>query len=164
MDQSPDSEAERAREIALRYLTSAARSRQQVAQKLTAADIAPETITEVLNRFEEVGLLDDQAFADMLVRTRQQERGLARRGLAHELQRYGIEGETAQQALAQIDDEAEVLAARSLVERRLAGMSGLDHQRRRRRLAGLLGRRGYPPGVARRVIDEVLAEYGEAQD
>jgi hypothetical protein len=37
-------------------------------------------------------------------------------------------------------------------------------QAARRRLIGLLSRRGYAADVARQVVDEALAEYGAEQD
>ncbi|HLS49687.1 MAG TPA: regulatory protein RecX [Actinomycetaceae bacterium] len=162
--EQPQDDGERAREIALRQLAAAPRSRRQLADKLASHAIAPATIEELLDRFEAVGLVDDQAFADMLVRTRHSERGLARRALAHELYRYGIEGDTAQQALSQVDDDDELRAARDLVARRLRSMGGVDDERRRRRLAGLLARRGYPAGIAMQVVSEAIANDDEEAD
>ena len=149
---------EAARAIALRQLASAPRSRAQLTDKLAERGVADEVITVLLDRFEEVGLLDDQAYAEMLVRTRHDERGLARRALAQELRRKGIEGEVAEAALAQVDDDDEQVAARALVTRRIGATRGLERQRRRRRLGAMLGRRGYPAELAMRVVDEALAD------
>ena len=44
--------------------------------------------------------------------------------------------------------------ARLLVRRKLRGTRRLDPQVRIRRLAGMLGRKGYPPEVALRVVRE----------
>ncbi len=99
----------------------------------------------------------------MLVRTRHQERGLARRALAHELRRKGIDPEVAERALEQVDDDAELAAARDLALRRARTSRGLDPVKRRRRLAGMLARKGYSPGVAMRAVDEALAADGEEE-
>lgn len=155
---------EAARAIALRQLASAPRSRAQLTDKLAERGVADEVITVLLDRFEEVGLLDDQAYAEMLVRTRHDERGLARRALAQELRRKGIEGEVAETALAQVDDDDEQVAARALVTRRIGATRGLERQRRRRRLGAMLGRRGYPAELAMRVVDEALAEEPDEPD
>ncbi|HLT84776.1 MAG TPA: regulatory protein RecX [Phototrophicaceae bacterium] len=148
----------------MRQLAAAPRSRAQLAEKLASRDVPDELAERLLDRFEEVGLVDDAAYAEMLVRTRHEERGLARRALAHELRRKGVAPEVAEQALEQIDDEDELAAARDLAVRKARASRGLDRDRRRRRLAGMLARKGYSPGVAMRAVDEALAAEGEEPD
>ncbi len=97
----------------------------------------------------------------MLVRSRHTERGLARRALSHELRRKGIAPEVAEQALEQIDDDDELTAARELAQRRARATRGHDPVMRRRRLAGMLARKGYSAGVAMRAVDEALAAEGQ---
>jgi len=124
----------------------------------------PDDLAErLLDRFEEVGLVDDAAYAEMIVRTRHQERGLARRALAHELRRKGVDPEVAEQALEQIDDDTELAAARELARRRARATRGLDPVKRRRRLAGMLARKGYSPGVTMRAVAEALAADGDEE-
>ena len=106
--QLPREEAlEAARESALRVLDRTAASSGQIRQKLTKAGFLPEIAEEIVNRFCEVGLLDDQAYAAMLVRTRFQERGLVGRALVQELNRKGIAPHLQPEALAQITPEQE---------------------------------------------------------
>jgi regulatory protein len=114
----------------------------------------------VLDRFEEVGLVDDGEFAAMLVRSQQATRGLGRRALAQELRRKGVDDEVAREALEHVDDEDEESTARSLVARRLASTRGLSREKRMARLAGMLARKGYPSGLAVRVVREALAADG----
>jgi regulatory protein len=161
-DDTPDADPESvARAIVLRQLTMAPRSRAQLAEKLAQRGAPPEVAERVLDRFEQVGLIDDVAFAEMLVRSQRASRGLGRRGLAHELRRKGVDDETAEQVLEQVDDEAEQEAARALVQRRIASSRGLERDRRTARLAGMLARKGYPSGLAMRVVREALdAEEG----
>ena len=160
VDAEPDPE-EVARTIALRQLSAAPRSRAQLAQAMARKDV-PEVVAErVLDRFEEVGLIDDAAYAGMLVRTRQAERGLARRALAVELRRKGIDPETAQGALGEVDPEDELEAARAVVAKRLRSMSGLENEVKKRRLVATLARKGHPPGISFRVVDEALAGRDE---
>ncbi|MDM7832071.1 regulatory protein RecX [Cellulomonas edaphi] len=159
-----DAQAEEAaREIALRQLAAAPRSRGQLeaamAKKLVPADVAG----RVLDRFTEVGLVDDAEFAAMLVRTRHAERGQSRRAIAVELRRKGIDEETAAVALEQVDADDEEAAARELVRRKLRVGHALDPEVRRRRIYGALGRKGYPPGLVARVLREELAD-AEARD
>ncbi|MFH5822544.1 regulatory protein RecX [Georgenia sp. AZ-5] len=162
-DAEPDAE-EVARAIALRQLAAAPRSRAQLEETMARRDVPEEIAARVLDRFTEVGLVDDAAYAEMLVRTRHSERGLARRALAAELRKKGIDDETAADALEQVDDEAEEAAARRLVEKKARSTRGLDRQVRRRRLTAMLARKGFGPGVALRVVDEALAEEDGGDD
>lgn len=153
-----------ARAIVLRQLTAAPRSRRQLEDKLAQRGCDPEVAREVLDRMEAVGLVDDEAYAHMLVRSQQQGRGLARRGLAHELRRKGIDEEVAQQALAdEVTPDGERARAEQLVAKKLRTMSGLDRQVKTRRLAGMLARKGYSGEVAYSVIREALDQDPEHQ-
>ena len=147
-----------ARAVVLRQLTMAPRSRAQLAEKLAARNVPADVAREVLDRFEEVGLVDDAAFAEVLVRSRQQMRGLARRSLAQDLRRKGVDDEVARTALAAVSDEDEEAAARELVRRKLRTTRGVEPVKRAQRLAAMLARKGYGAGLAYRVVREALAE------
>ena len=111
---------------------------------------------EVLGRFAEAGLIDDAAFARAWVESRHYSRGLAGRALSMELKRRGIDDENIREAVAELSPDAEVATARRLVEQKLASIAGLPPEVRTRRLAGMLARKGYPPGLAFRVIREAM--------
>lgn len=141
----------------LRQLTMAPRSRAQLYDKLMSRECAPEVADEVLDRMEEVGLVDDEAYAAALVRTQRSGRGLARRALQQELRRKGVDDEVAGAALEEISDEDETEQARVLVARKLRTMHGLDATVQTRRLAGMLARKGYGSEVSWRVVREAVA-------
>ncbi|MER5867016.1 recombination regulator RecX [Kitasatospora sp. NPDC002040] len=156
----PTDPAGRARDICLRLLTGTAKTRKQLADALRKKEIPDEVAAEVLDRYEEVGLIDDGAFAAAWVESRHAVRGLGRRALAQELRQRGVAGELVEQALAQVDTEDEEEAARELVRRKLRTVRALDPQVRTRRLVGMLARRGYSEGLAFRAVKDVLAEEG----
>jgi regulatory protein len=165
LDAEPDA-ASVARAIVLRQLTNSPKSRQQLAHKLAERNVPEDVAEAVLDRFEEVRLVDDAEFADMWVRSRSQTRKLAKGALRRELADKGIEADIAAQALEQLSDEAEESAARELVERKLKGSADLTDRTERdkvtRRLASMLARKGYPPSQAFRIVGEVLdAAAGE---
>jgi regulatory protein len=156
-----------AREICLRLLTERARTRQELAQALRKREVPDEAAHAVLERFDEVGLIDDAAFAGQWVRSRHTGRGLARRAIAVELRRKGVADEVAQEALAEVDTAAEEQRARDLVDRKLRTIPADTPERRTtaaRRLVGMLARRGYPGGIAYRVVREALAAHGAEHD
>jgi regulatory protein len=145
-----------ARAICLRLLTGQPRTRAELATALAKGGIPDEAATAVLDRFGEVGLIDDAAFAEAWVSGRHRGRGLARRALQQELHRRGVAVETAHAALDTLDDETQEDTARRLVRRRLAATRGLAPDVRTRRLLGMLARKGYPAGVAARVVREEI--------
>ncbi|SNX64443.1 regulatory protein [Streptomyces sp. TLI_55] len=152
---------ERARAICLRLLTGTPRTRKQLADALSKKGIPQEAAEEVLSRFEEVGLINDSAFADAWVESRHHGRGLARRALAQELRTKGVDSTLIEAAVSQLDSEQEETTARELVDRKLRATRGLDRDKRLRRLAGMLARKGYPEGMALRVVRQALEEEGE---
>ena len=157
----PDADPESvARKILLDQLTGQARSRKELSDKLAAKNVPPEIATRLLDRFEEVGLVDDDAFARSWVASRQPGKGLARRALAQELRRKGIDDEVAREALDEIDPADEEAAARALVRRKLRSLSRVDDTTATRRLVGMLARKGYGSGLAFAVVREELAAGG----
>ncbi|MFC3575014.1 recombination regulator RecX [Streptomyces yaanensis] len=157
----PGDPVERARAICLRLLTGTPRTRKQLADALRKREIPDDVADEVLSRFEEVGLIDDSAFADAWVESRHHGRGLARRALARELRTKGVDSTLIDEAVGQLDAEQEEATARDLVARKLRATRGLDRDKRLRRLAGMLARKGYSEGMALRVVRQALEEEGE---
>ncbi|AZQ37859.1 recombination regulator RecX [Streptomyces cyaneochromogenes] len=157
----PGDPVEQARAICLRLLTGTPRTRKQLADALRKREIPDDAAEEVLSRFEEVGLINDSAFADAWVESRHHGRGLARRALARELRTKGVDSTLIDAAVAQLDSEQEEATARELVARKLGSTRGLDRDKRLRRLAGMLARKGYPEGMALRVVRQALEEEGE---
>jgi regulatory protein len=156
--------AERAREICLLLLAHRPRTRAELARALRQKRIAADVIAEVLDRYGEVGIIDDHAFARAWVSSRHHGRGLARRALADELRRKGVDSTVVGAALTELDHETEEQTARTLVERKLrtdrAGPPGAVF----RRMVGMLARKGYPAGLAIKVVKDALAERIDASE
>jgi regulatory protein len=163
-DQPEQAPAERAREICLRLLAVRPRTRAELATALRQQGIEPDVAAEVLERYGEVGIIDDQAFARAWVTSRHHGRGLAGRALATELRQKGVDAEAVGAALAELDPETEASTARALVERKLRSIPGVSPDAQLRRLVGMLARKGYAPGLAIRVVREVLAEQAADTD
>ncbi|MFH9766142.1 recombination regulator RecX [Streptomyces microflavus] len=157
----PRDPVEQARNICLRLLTGTPRTRKQLADALRKREIPDEAAEEVLSRFEDVGLIDDAAFAGAWVESRHHGRGLARRALVRELRTKGVAPSVIDDAVGQLDADQEEETARELVARKLRSTRGLDRDKRLRRLAGMLARKGYGEGMALRVVRQALEEEGE---
>ncbi|HCE60973.1 MAG TPA: recombination regulator RecX [Janibacter terrae] len=148
--------AERARGICLRLLTGSARTRKQLGDALRAKEIPDEVAEEVLSRFEEVGLIDDAAFAATLTTSRSRFSGRGKMRIRQELRQKGIDPETAEEALAEVSADDELEAARAVAAKRARSLEGLERVVAQRRLAGVLARRGFSPGVVMQVVQETL--------
>lgn len=153
-----------AKSICLRQLTGQARSRSELDAALRRREIPPDVAQRVLDRFTEVGLIDDAAYAQAFVASKHRDRGLGRAALRTELRRKGIDGPAADRALEPVDTDAERRRAADLVAKRLdsAVFAGLPAARRR--LLGLLARRGYSASLSAQVVNEALRGYVEPAD
>ena len=151
-----------ARTIALRLLESQPRTRAELERALARRGVPADAATAVLDRFTEVGLIDDEAFAVAWVASRHNGRGLGRRALSQELRRRGVEEETVAQAVGGISADDERVAASALVQRRLRTMSGLPRETQVRRLVSMLARKGFSQSLAMSVVLDALG--GDAID
>ncbi|TCO23423.1 regulatory protein [Kribbella steppae] len=150
-----------ARTILLDKLTGQPRTRAELAGLLAEREIPDEVADEVLDRFSEVGLIDDAAFATAWVESRHRGRGLGKRALAQELRRRGVDDQLARDALDELEPGQEEETARALVRRKLRSMRNLDREVAMRRLLGMLARKGYPGGIAMTVVKEELSASHE---
>jgi regulatory protein len=150
-----------ARAIVLRQLSIGARTREQLKDRLRRRGIPEEICEKVLERFEDLDLVDDAEFARMWVESRHAGKGLARRALGHELRVRGVAEEQVREAVGVLSAEDELESARELVRKRVSARTEEEGARRIRRLAAMLSRKGYGPETARRAIVDVLGEWDD---
>lgn len=151
-----------ARILCLRQLDARSRTRVELARYLHRKGIPPGPAHRVLDRFTEAGLIDDHALAESYVVSRHQEQGLARGVLTLKLRQRGVEDSVIESAVALVDSDSELAAARSLIERRRRSVAGLPPPVQTRRLVALLARKGYPSGLAYQVVRQALECSGGA--
>ncbi len=155
-EMGPQEQESAVRDRCLRLLSAQPRTRAQLERSL-ARDGAPEqVVAAVLDRFTGVGLIDDEAYAQAFLRTGVEVRRRGTRSLRSELRQRGVAADVIEAATAEIDADAERATALALASRRAAGWTRLEPQVRRRRLTGLLLRRGFSGAVVSSVLSEVL--------
>lgn len=161
----PESEFTRAKNIVLNQLAASPKSRAMLEKKLVEKEISAEVIEDILNRFEAVNLINDAEFADMYVRTRMNVKKLSRSAIRRELKTKGVEGELAELALEQRTEEDERADAHELVRKKLRPSMDLgdraEKEKVMRRLVAMLGRKGYPAGLAFSVVREEVESYAQ---
>ena len=164
-DCQPDADpASVARTIVLRRLTAAPRTRAQLYEDLTSRGLPADISNAVLDRFEEVHLINDADYARMWVASRQRTRGSARSVLRQELRQRGVSEEIIADTLAEVSHDDERAAACRIVERKWRSVAHLERQVRTRRLMGALQRRGHSAATAMSVIAEFETGVVEPAD
>lgn len=158
----PDADPESvARTILIRMLAAQDRSRYELATALRVRNVPEPIAEELLDRFAELGLIDDRAFAARWVESRHSRRHRSRLALRRELQAKGIDKEIVDAALATIEPDAEQAAADAYARKAAHSLAHVDPAVRRRRIADRLARRGYPTGVIARAMNELESSANE---
>jgi regulatory protein len=150
--------------LCLRLLTARARTRAELAGQLTKRGYPDDVSAAVLDRLADVGLVDDEDFAEQWVRSRHVNAGKGKRALASELRTKGVDDEVIAAVLADIDSDAERSRAEQLVAdklRRERLTDGTDDVKVARRLVSMLARRGYNQSMAFDVVKVALASERE---
>ena len=159
---TPQQWDERARNLVLNRLTRGPRTKKQLAQMLALKEVPHDIATAILDRFEEVHLIDDAAFARAFASDRRASRGLSKSALKRELNQAGVAAELIDEALDPIQMEDEVLLAINLVRKRWRSVAALTREARHRRIAGYLGRRGFGGSIISAAIFAVEQESASA--
>lgn len=168
---SESEDYEKAKALVLRKLTGSPKSRAQLASALEEKEFDRQTSTAVLDRLEELQLIDDAAFARSWVRSRHELKSLGRAALRRELQDKGVSESHIEQALEQVSAEEEEDVARRLVEKKVSSISlpagnspdaRKERDKHTRRLVSMLGRRGHSPGLAFQIVRDVIEQHQNA--
>ncbi len=156
---------DKAMKQSLNRLGRRAMSRRQLDDKLKQLE-HPALVREVvLDRLTDLGLLDDTAYAAALVRSVSRGRPAGPRLLQQKLRQKGVDQKTAEAAITEHapDQATQREQAAKLAETRLRTMKRLEPDARRRRLYGLLARRGFEGDVIQDVMEQ-LADAIQHQD
>ena len=147
-----------ARNIVLNQLNFMPRSRKELEITLAKRKIDADVANEVLDRFVEINVINDADFAELLVRSRCNTKKVSRSVMRQQLRQKGVDQEIIEEALLAVTDDDELRMATELVEKKSRAMNQLDPQVRKRRLFGLLARKGYGTAIALKVINDLEAD------
>ena len=155
---SPERQEQRARNVLLYQLSRSAKTAKQCRDILAKREIDPEIAEAVIQRYIEVGLIDDQAVAQTLTNSRRKYKGLSRTAIKRELGEKGISAEVIEASVAEFDADSEVAVATELAVKRIQRLASVDRDVRQRRLTGYLARKGYGSGHIIAAIKAAEAE------
>ena len=142
-------------ERALRLLAVRPRARRELESRLRQAGFETAEVSSELDRLEEVGLLDDGAFARELADHHMTVRGSARRAVAAALASKGVSRETIDRTLAGLEQDESVRALEVATER-ARRLKSLKPEAAYGRLVSFLARRGYDGGTSREAARAAL--------
>jgi regulatory protein len=140
---------------ALRLLAVRPRSRRELESRLRSAGFDTEMVAEELVRLQEVGLLDDERFAQEFAEQALGRRLTGRRAVASSLAAKGVSRPLIERALQDVVGDEDARAA-ELARSRASRLRGLAPEVAYRRLVSFLARRGYEGSVARRAAASAL--------
>ena len=125
-------------------------------QKLARRGYEEDEVGSAMARLNEIGYLDDAAFARGLVRHRSATRGSL--AVSAELAAKGIDRRGTAEALAELDPESQLASATRLAERMCPRGQEIGYREMLDRVGVKLLRRGFPSGIVRAACRAVLAE------
>jgi len=153
-----EQELKRARNAAYRFLSIRPRSRAEVLRKLKEKFFSALAVDAVMLDLERLGYVNDREFALQWSRSRVRLRGFGRRRIEQELRDRGVSRDLIHDALADVfEDTLELELALAEAEKKMRMLSRFEPDVRRRRLAGLLERKGFPAEVIRTVLNTLRA-------
>jgi regulatory protein len=142
---------------AMDALTSRLHSRSELRKKLMRREYGDAVVDAVLDDLARLGYLDDERFAKTKALSAAQHKHHGRRRAFMELIKSGVKGEVADKALTDVYAEHDSTAvARELARKQLPRLQKLEPMVARRRLVGMLQRRGFDYDSIKPVVDEVL--------
>ena len=137
------------------------RSRAELRTRLRGKGYDTETIEGVLDALADAGLQSDERFAEVFTGEAHRSRGLASSAVRGELLRRGVDRKLAVEAATERPEDEEARARELALVRARRLPSSLTEDARRRRIAGYLARRGYPPEVCFRMAADAVSAGDE---
>lgn len=145
------------RQAVYRYLSYRARSAHEVRTYLAQKDWDPELCEQIITECIQQGYLNDRAFAEEWVKSRQTRKGLGKNRLRQELQKKGIASKDIEGVIAQIDEEEERQKAMELAERRYLRIQTEPWPKIERRIGQYLLRQGYRADMVYSILHTLKA-------
>jgi regulatory protein len=137
-------------------------SRSELRRKLVRAEYGEAVVDAVIEDLTRMGYVDDQRFAKTKAQSAAQHKHHGKRRAMVELMKAGVARETASRAVDDVYEKEDSLAiARQLVAKQAPRLRKLDPLVARRRLVGMLQRRGFDYDTIKPIVDEVLGGKAE---
>jgi regulatory protein len=153
----------RATDVALRYLETRPRTQKEIETRLARDGYGEDVAEKVVEKLIALGLIDDAQFAAQWIEAKTRltgSRPAGKRRLTSDLYRKGVDKDTIEEAVASVDEDAEIALARAALRGRLKTLP-TDPEAlfaEKRRLASFLARRGFGWDTVSKVLREIAPD------
>lgn len=150
-------------ERAVAFLAGRARTEKELLTCLKRCGYTERAIARVMQRLSQAGYINDAQFADQWTLSRTS-RAIGKRRIAQELRQKGVDPETIDAAMEQIDEDEMLDAAKALAQKLLGRTRGKDERDVQRKVIAALMRRGYDYSTARQALDAANCDDDDDYD
>jgi regulatory protein len=150
-----DSLAE-AKKYALKLINYRPRSKREIIERLKGRGFSRELIGVTVEFLEKAGLINDRILAPELFRSAVEKKCLGRKGIEMFLSKRGVGRELINEVLSNHTIDLEKEAASRLVKKKLKTLRNYPQEVVKRRLCGMLQRRGFSSDVIRTVVKDIF--------
>jgi len=153
-------ELENAKQSAIHFIEYRPRSITEVRRNLKKKGFDETAIETALTRLQEIGLLDDVAFANYWVEQRETFKPRSQMALRQELMQKGVDRAIIDEAIRMVDEEA---AARKAAEKKLYSWRNLPEDQFKKKANSFLQRKGFSYSITKEITDELWEEISSEQ-
>lgn len=125
-------------------------------QRLTREGFSEEAVETAVEELIDSGHIRDRKYAENWVARRQKSNPRGKTLLKRELLDRGIDRETVEQVVAEVETENEAVLALQIAQKRMKRYRQLPTHVAKRRLHGFLARRGFEAEVVRQVLEQIF--------
>ncbi|GCE18823.1 regulatory protein RecX [Dictyobacter kobayashii] len=146
---------------AMNYLSFRPRSREEVKRYLRQKQTPVELIDTVLERLDQLDLINDESFASFWIESRERFRPKGAQAIKNELKMKGVKREVIDEVVTDEQDEELALRAGRKKAQSLLRQPDVDYNAFRTRLGPFLQRRGFSYEVTKHVVQQLWEELKE---
>ena len=145
-----------AKACALKLLSYRSRSKKEIIEKLNRKGFSDSEIDTTIHFLEKAGLINDETLAAELFRYSIERKSLGKKGIEAFLCRRGIDKELVNKTLSIHTNDIEAESAGRFAEKKLKSLKQYPEDIVKRRLWGMLQRRGFSIAVINRVLHSLI--------
>ena len=150
-----DDQYEVAYQRAIKFIDYRPRSESEVRKNLHDHVISDEIIERVVDRLKQLNLINDARFAQIWIENRNTFRPRSRRALNAELRQRGIDAQTIDESLEDLDEDTLAYQAAQKQRRKY---ESLERELFQQKMIQFLGRRGFSYDISRLTTDKLWDE------
>lgn len=151
-----DEQYSKAFDKALRFLGYRPRSEKEIKDKLTLKDFHPKIIDKVIKELKGKGLLNDEEFSRLWIKSRKSLRPSGKYILERELKQKGIDKEIIDKIMAkEINEDEELNLALQAARKKKKGYKRLPQLKFNQKMSQFLARRGFSWNIIKKVLEKL---------